>query len=329
MSFLSRIKQLFGSDASVVPSREAQGEKAAEADSARAQKLESMVPTSTLGTLPPERRVRRETADLEALEELLIDAGIDVDTTMQILQDVGRSGLLGRPTAEQILDRIRARLSAALDLDSRLHITGSPAVFLVTGVNGVGKTSSIAKLANMLKNEKYKVLLVAADTFRAGAVDQLSILADRVGVSIMRSVEGQDPSSVVFNGLQKAVADHADVVIIDTAGRLENKKNLISELQKVVRVVETKFGLSVSETLLVIDATTGENALMQARAFSDAIHISGIILTKVDSGAKGGSIVGIARELQIPVKLVCDGETLVSMRPFDKEDIVNMILLSD
>jgi len=237
--------------------------------------------------------------------------------------------LLGRPTAEQVIARIRAKLSSVLDLDSTLHVDGSPAVFLVTGVNGAGKTSSVAKLANMLKHQNYKVLLVAADTFRAGAVDQLAILANRVGVPVMRSVEGQDPSSVVFNGLQKAVADRMDVVIIDTAGRLENKKNLISELQKVTRVIEEKFGLPLSETLLVIDATTGENALMQARTFSEAIHISGIILTKVDSGAKGGSIVGIARELKIPVKLVCNGETLLSIKPFDKDDIVNMILLSD
>jgi fused signal recognition particle receptor len=334
MSFLSRIKQLFGADTPVAADDGARGEGVTEAksslDSATQGGVQEPAPKAfASGALAQERRVRREAADLQALEELLIDAGIDVDTTMQILQDVGKNGLMGRPTAEQVLDRIRARLNAALDLDSTLHITGSPAVILVTGVNGVGKTSSIAKLANMLKGNGQKVLLVAADTFRAGAVDQLSILADRVGVPIMRSVEGQDPSSVVFNGLQKAVADRVDVVIIDTAGRLENKKNLIAELQKVVRVIDTKFGLSVSETLLVIDATTGENALMQARAFSEAIHISGIILTKVDSGAKGGSIVGIARELQIPVKLVCNGETLMSIKPFDKEDIVNMILLSD
>jgi fused signal recognition particle receptor len=134
------------------------------------------------------------------------------------------------------------------DLDSTLHTTGSPAVILVTGVNGAGKTSSIAKLANMLKLENRTVLLVAADTFRAGAIDQLAILADRAGVPVMRSVEGQDPSSVVFNGLQKAVADRVDVVVIDTAGRLENKKNLTFELQKVVRVIETKFGLPLSST---------------------------------------------------------------------------------
>jgi len=323
VSFLSRIKQLFGGEDTT------QAGPSIEGQMVTAESQEPDVTSAVRITSPQEGRVHRAAADLDALEELLIDAGIDVDTAMGILQEVGRTGLLGRPTAEQVIDRIRAKLNAVLDLDSTLHVTGSPAVLLITGVNGAGKTSSIAKLANMLKHENYKVLLVAADTFRAGAVDQLAILADRVGVPIMRSVEGQDPSSVVFNGLQKAVADRVDVVMIDTAGRLENKRNLISELQKVVRIIETKFGLSLSETLLVIDATTGENALMQARAFSEAIHVSGIILTKVDSGAKGGSIVGIARELRIPVKLVCNGETLMSIKPFDKDDIVNMILLSD
>lgn len=323
MNFLSRIKQLLGAD------------KAVEEDTAVAVPAvedESGAPgepdVSSQAAPQPVQSPRREAADFDGLEELLIDAGIDVQTAMTILQEVRRGGL-GRPTADQVIDRVRARLDAALDLDATLHVEGSPAVILVTGVNGVGKTSSIAKLANMLKQQGKTVLLVAADTFRAGAVDQLAILGERVGVPVMRSVEGQDPSSVVFNGLQKALADKVDVVVIDTAGRLENKKNLTFELQKVVRVIETKFGLPLSEALLVIDATTGENALMQARAFSEAVPISGIILTKIDSGAKGGSIVSIARELRIPIKLVCNGETLMSIRPFDKDDVVNMILLSE
>ena len=323
MSFLLRVKQLFGGDTPV------QEKSPVEAQQIGAKPQELVVSAAAQTVEQQGGRARREAADFDALEELFIDAGIDVDTTMAILQEVRRGGLLGRPTAEQVIERIRGKLSAVLDLDSTLHTTGSPAVILVTGVNGAGKTSSIAKLANMLKQQHRTVLLIAADTFRAGAVDQLAILADRVGVPMMRSVEGQDPSSVVFNGLQKAVADKVDVVVIDTAGRLENKKNLTFELQKVVRVIETKFGLPLSETLLVIDATTGENALMQARAFSEAIPISGIILTKIDSGAKGGSIVSIARELRIPIKLVCNGETLMSIKPFDKDDVVNMILLSE
>jgi fused signal recognition particle receptor len=321
MSLLSRIKQIFGVDKAVEEDMEVvaplvEAEPEAQSDA-------SIQPMSQQSQI-----ARREAADFDALEELLIDAGIDVDTAMSILQEVRRGGL-GRPTADQVIKRIRARLNAALDLDVTLHVEGSPAVILVTGVNGVGKTSSIAKLANMLKQQGRTVLLIAADTFRAGAIDQLAILGERAGVPVMRSVEGQDPSSVVFNGLQKALADKVDVVVIDTAGRLENKKNLTFELQKVVRVIETKFGMPLSEALLVIDATTGENALMQARAFSDAIPISGIILTKVDSGAKGGSIVSIARELRIPIKLVCNGETLMSIKPFDKDDVVNMILLSE
>jgi fused signal recognition particle receptor len=321
MSLLSRIKQIFGVDKAVEEDMEVvaplvEAEPEAQSDA-------SIQPMSQQSQI-----ARREAADFDALEELLIDAGIDVDTAMSILQEVRRGGL-GRPTADQVIERIRARLNAALDLDATLHVEGSPAVILVTGVNGVGKTSSIAKLANMLKQQGRTALLIAADTFRAGAIDQLAILGERAGVPVMRSVEGQDPSSVVFNGLQKALADKVDVVVIDTAGRLENKKNLTFELQKVVRVIETKFGMPLSEALLVIDATTGENALMQARAFSDAIPISGIILTKVDSGAKGGSIVSIARELRIPIKLVCNGETLMSIKPFDKDDVVNMILLSE
>ncbi len=323
MSFLSRIKQLFSADRveeedTVVPRPPLDDKPGIEGE-----------PAASSRAMPQQiQSARREAADYDALEELLIDAGIDVDTAMTILQEVHKGGF-GRPTAEQVIERIRARLTAALDLDTTLHVDGSPAVILVTGVNGVGKTSSIAKLAHMLKHQGKTVLLIAADTFRAGAVDQLAILGERAGVPVMRSVEGQDPSSVVFNGLQKALADKVDVVIIDTAGRLENKKNLTFELQKVVRVIETKFRMPLSEVLLVIDATTGENALMQARAFSDAIPISGIILTKVDSGAKGGSIVSIARELSIPIKLVCNGETLMSIKPFDKDDVVNMILLSE
>lgn len=323
MSFLSRVKQLFGGDMPV------EEESPVEAPEVEAEPQESELSAAAQTVRQQGGRAGREAADFDALEELLIDAGIDVDTTMAILQEVRKGGLLGRPTAEQVIERIRGKLNSVFDLDSTLHTMGSPAVILVTGVNGTGKTSSIAKLANMLKQENRSVLLIAADTFRAGAVDQLAILADRVGVPVMRSVEGQDPSSVVFNGLQKAIAGGVDVVVIDTAGRLENKKNLTFELQKVVRVIETKLGLPLSETLLVIDATTGENALMQARAFSQAIPISGIILTKIDSGAKGGSIVSIARELRIPIKLVCNGETLMSIKPFDKDDIVNMILLSE
>jgi fused signal recognition particle receptor len=323
VSFLSRVKQLFGGDKPV------EEESPVETPEIGAEPQESVLTAAAETVQQQGGRARREAADFDALEELLIDAGIDVDTAMGILQEVRKGGLLGRPTAEGVIERIRGKLSSVFDLDSTLHTTGSPAVILVTGVNGAGKTSSIAKLANMLKQEKRSVLLIAADTFRAGAVDQLAILADRVGVPVMRSVEGQDPSSVVFNGLQKAVADGVDVVVIDTAGRLENKKNLTFELQKVVRVIETKLGLPLSETLLVIDATTGENALMQARAFSQAIPVSGIILTKIDSGAKGGSIVSIARELRIPIKLVCNGETLMSIKPFDKDDIVDMILLSE
>ncbi|MHB8070706.1 MAG: signal recognition particle-docking protein FtsY [Candidatus Cryosericum sp.] len=323
MSFLSRIKQMFSADRAI------EEDIAVSVPLVEAEPLSGVVSDASSQPVPQQIPVtRREAADYDALEELLIDAGIDVDTAMTILQEV-RKGGLGRPTADQVVERIRARLNAALDLDPTLHVEGSPAVVLVTGVNGVGKTSSIAKLANMLKHQGKTILLIAADTFRAGAVDQLAILAGRVGVPVMRSVEGQDPSSVVFNGLQKALADKVDVVVIDTAGRLENKKNLTFELQKVVRIIETKFQMPLSEALLVIDATTGENALMQARAFSEAIPISGIILTKVDSGAKGGSIISIARELRIPIKLVCNGETLMSIKPFDKDDVVNMILLSE
>jgi fused signal recognition particle receptor len=318
VSFLSRIRQLFGGD-----------QARTSEPSVSATLVDVPAAAGPAGAQRDAGKRREQVANSDALEELLIDAGIDVETTLAILQEVHRTSLLGRPTADQVIERIRTKLTSVLNLDTTLHTSGSPAVILVTGVNGVGKTSSIAKLANMLRTQGLSVLLIAADTFRAGAVDQLAILADRVGVPVMRSVEGQDPSSVVFNGLQKAIADHVDLVLIDTAGRLENKKNLTAELQKVVRVIQSKFGLPLTECLLVIDATTGENALMQARAFSEAIPVSGIILTKVDSGAKGGSIVSIARELHIPIKLVCNGEGLESIKPFDKDELVNMMLLSD
>jgi fused signal recognition particle receptor len=321
MSLLSRLKSLFGSGTPT----DGAGDDAsvAEGIGASGAATDESIPVVARQTRP-----RKEAADFDALEELLIDAGIDIETTLAILQEVRRAGL-GRPTVEQLIDRIRRKLVESLTMDTTLQLDGSPAVVLVTGVNGVGKTTSIAKLAGLLKGQGKKVLLVAADTFRAGAIDQLAILGQRVGVPVMRSIEGQDPSSVVFNGLQKAVTDHDDVVIIDTAGRLENKRNLIDELRKVVRVIEVKHGLVLSEVLLVIDATTGENATMQARAFSEAIPVSGIILTKVDSGAKGGSIVSIARNLHIPIKLVCYGEAMTNIKQFDKQDVVDMILQSE
>ena len=188
---------------------------------------------------------------------------------------------------------------------------------MVVGVNGAGKTTSIAKLAYRFKQEGLNVLLAAADTFRAAAIDQLQIWADRVGVELIKHREGSDPGAVVFDAISAARARSADILIIDTAGRLQNKTNLMRELSKVRKIIEREIGQDPQEVLLVLDATTGQNAISQARIFQEATGVTGIVLTKLDGTAKGGIVLAIARELDIPVKLIGIGETLDDLRDFD------------
>ena len=255
----------------------------------------------------------------EELEEALILADIGAstaaDTVVQLRKRVSQK-LLTR--ADEVKDALRDILAEKLDVgDTALHVDTQPSVVLIIGVNGVGKTTSLGKLAARLKSEGKKVLLCAGDTFRAAAADQLEIWANRAGVDIVRQHEGADPGAVLFDALQAAKARHADVVLCDTAGRLHNKQNLMNELAKLRKIIDRETPDAAKETLLVLDATTGQNGLIQARQFKETAGLTGIILTKLDGTAKGGIVVAIAQELQVPVKFVGVGEGIDDLRPFD------------
>ena len=255
----------------------------------------------------------------EELEEALILADIGAstaaDTVAQLRKRVSQK-LLTR--ADEVKDALRDILAEKLDVgDTALCVDTQPSVVLIIGVNGVGKTTSIGKLAARLKSEGKKVLLCAGDTFRAAAADQLEIWANRAGVDIVRQHEGADPGAVLFDALQAAKARHADVVLCDTAGRLHNKQNLMNELAKLRKIIDRETPDAAKETLLVLDATTGQNGLIQARQFKETAGLTGIILTKLDGTAKGGIVVAIAQELQVPVKFVGVGEGIDDLRPFD------------
>ena len=255
----------------------------------------------------------------EELEEALILADIGAstaaDTVVQLRKRVSQK-LLTR--ADEVKDALRDILAEKLDVgDTALDVSTQPSVVLIIGVNGVGKTTSIGKLAARLKSEGKKVLLCAGDTFRAAAADQLEIWANRAGVDIVRQHEGADPGAVLFDALQAAKARHADVVLCDTAGRLHNKQNLMNELAKLRKIIDRETPDAAKETLLVLDATTGQNGLIQARQFKETAGLTGIILTKLDGTAKGGIVIAIAQELQVPVKFVGVGEGIDDLRPFD------------
>ena len=258
----------------------------------------------------------------EELEEALILADIGAstaaDTVVQLRKRVSQK-LLTR--ADEVKDALRDILAEKLDVgDTALRVDTQPSVVLIIGVNGVGKTTSIGKLAARLKSEGKKVLLCAGDTFRAAAADQLEIWANRAGVDIVRQHEGADPGAVLFDALQAAKARHADVVLCDTAGRLHNKQNLMNELAKLRKIIDRETPDAAKETLLVLDATTGQNGLIQARQFKETAGLTGIILTKLDGTAKGGIVIAIAQELQVPVKFVGVGEGIDDLRPFDAEE---------
>ena len=260
----------------------------------------------------------------DGLEEALILADIGaeaaVDTVAQLRKRVSER-LLTR--SEEVKDALRDILRSKLEVgDSALVLEGKPAVVLVIGVNGVGKTTSIGKLAARLKAEGKKVLLCAGDTFRAAAADQLEIWAGRAGVDIVRQHEGADPGAVLFDALQAAKARGTDVVLCDTAGRLHNKQNLMNELAKLRKIIDRECPDSSCETLLVLDATTGQNGLIQARTFKETAGLTGIILTKLDGTAKGGIVVAIAQELNVPVKFVGVGEGIDDQKPFDAKEFV-------
>lgn len=259
----------------------------------------------------------------EELEEILITSDVGVGTTEQILESlqeaVRRDKITEPEEARQALMKILAEM---IGEGEPLNLSTSPAVVLVIGVNGVGKTTSIAKIANLLKKDGKKVILAAADTFRAAAIDQIAVWADRVGVELVRHDEGSDPASVVYDAISAAKSRHADVLIVDTAGRLHNKKNLMDELAKINRVISRELPDAARETLLILDATTGQNAVIQASEFKNAADITGLVLTKLDGTAKGGIVFSIKRELDIPVKFIGVGEQMEDLQVFHADEFV-------
>ena len=256
----------------------------------------------------------------EELEEALIMADMGVETTMNILEK-----LRARAKAENVKDgetvkkMLAEEISGALTSNATAFELGSPAVLLIIGVNGVGKTTTIGKLAKWYKSEGKSVLIAAADTFRAAAIDQLAVWCERAGVTMIRQAENSDPAAVVYDAVAAAKARGIDLLIVDTAGRLHNKKNLMEELKKINRIVTTGFPDAQKEVLLVLDATTGQNALQQAKLFKQVADITGIILTKLDGTTKGGIVVSIKNELEIPVRYVTLGEGIDDLQPFDAE----------
>lgn len=262
----------------------------------------------------------------EELEEMLILCDIGVTTSEKICdklrQKVKQEGV---KEPEKIEDMLKEIITEMLGEDQKLDMSTTPSVILVIGVNGVGKTTTIGKLAYQLHKQGKKVIVAAADTFRAAAIDQLEVWTERAGVDIIKHNEGSDPASVVFDALVAAKARQADVVICDTAGRLHNKKNLMDELKKISRIVHQQAEGCALEVLLALDATTGQNAVNQARQFNEVADITGIILTKLDGTAKGGIIISITDDLQVPVKLVTVGEKIDDIQPFSARDFVEAL----
>ena len=253
------------------------------------------------------------------LEELLLRADFGVPTTTKIVDALRQVAKQDRyETSDQVVARFRRDVQNFLTLpEMGLDLRAKPAVILVVGVNGSGKTTTIGKLATLLRSQRKRVLVVAADTFRAAAAEQLEVWAKRAGADYVRGAEGSDPSSVVFDGMSAAKARGADVVLVDTAGRLQTKTNLMEELKKMRRIIEREMGAPPAETLLVVDGTTGQNALSQAKLFNEATQLTGVVVTKLDSTAKGGVLVGIVDQLVVPVKYIGLGEGQDALAPFD------------
>ena len=263
----------------------------------------------------------------EEFEEILLRADFGAPTTAKIvdgLREVASQQLWRR--SDEVVARFKKDVEAFLTLpDAGLHLDSKPSVVLVVGVNGSGKTTTIGKLAQRLRSERKRVMVVAADTFRAAAAEQLAIWAERSGCEFIRGREGADPASVVFDGVAAAKARGVDVVLIDTAGRLQTKVNLMEELKKMRRVIERETGGPPDETLLVVDGTTGQNAISQARLFNEATKLTGVVVTKLDSTAKGGVLVAIVDTLVVPIKFIGLGESIEALRPFDPRAFIDAL----
>ena len=265
---------------------------------------------------------------LEELEEILIMSDIGFETANNIITKLRERIKKEKISdAEEIKKALKEEMKAILDkTDNSLKLETKPSVVLVVGVNGVGKTTSIGKIANKFRKEGKKVILAAADTFRAAAVEQLEIWANRANVDIVKKEEGADPASVVFDAIKKTREENADILICDTAGRLHNKKYLMDELLKIKKVIDKELPGSSKEILLVLDATTGQDAIEQVKAFKEVADITGLVLTKLDGTAKGGVVLGIVNENKIPVKFVGVGEKIDDMEVFNSEDFINAII---
>ncbi len=263
---------------------------------------------------------------LDELEELLITSDVGVNATEEIIERLREAIKDGRlKEKDQVEGALRDILEEMIGEGEELNLSTAPAVILVIGVNGAGKTTSIGKISNRLIAKGKKVVVAAADTFRAAAIDQLAVWCERSGAEIVRQNEGSDPAAVVFDAIAYAKRKSADVLIIDTAGRLHNKKNLMNELAKINRVIERELPDAARENLLVLDATTGQNAILQAKEFKNAAEITGLVLNKLDGTAKGGIVLSIKQELGIPVKFIGVGEKIDDMQEFDNKEFVQAL----
>ena len=265
---------------------------------------------------------------LEELEEALIMSDVGMETSMKIIENLRDKIKTDKiEDADLVKQALRAQIEEILDsVDSDLKLETKPSVILFVGVNGVGKTTSIGKIANNLRKEGKKVIVAAADTFRAAAVEQLEVWANRAQVQLVKRPEGTDPASVVFDAIKTTKQENADVLIIDTAGRLHNKKYLMDELIKINKVIDKELPDVSKEVLMVLDATTGQNAIMQVKAFKEAVNINGLVLTKLDGTSKGGAVIGIVSENNLPIKFIGVGEQLDDMQKFNSADFVNSII---
>lgn len=265
---------------------------------------------------------------LEELEEILIMSDIGIDTSTKIIDKLRERMKKEKiEDEEEVKKALREEMQEILEVtDKEMHLNTKPSIILVIGVNGVGKTTSIGKIANRIRKDGKKVVVAAADTFRAAAVEQLEIWANRVGCDIVKREEGVDPASVVYDAIKITKEKNADVLICDTAGRLHNKKYLMDELIKIKKVIDKELPDSSEEVLMVLDATTGQNAISQVQAFKETVDITGIVLTKLDGTAKGGAVIGIVNENKVPVKFIGVGEQVDDMEIFNSEDFVKALI---